>query len=211
MTEAAALLDDKAALLARIQDLENRLEECEDTLGAIRRGEVDALVVNDRPGEQHVYTLESADRPYQVLIEQMQEGAVTLDADGTVLYCNRRLADMLNIAQERIIGQALQQFLSPDDGAEFSALLQAARRGGVRSEVTLRTTDGREVPVNVSLSLLDDHETTLLCGILTDLTAQKFHLQALADANARLRRRSWNASGPRAPCARRRRWRPSAS
>jgi PAS domain S-box-containing protein len=186
MTEAAAPLDDKAALLARIQDLENRLEECEDTLGAIRRGEVDALVVNDRPGEQHVYTLESADRPYQVLIEQMQEGAVTLDADGTVLYCNRRLADMLNIAQERIIGQALQQFLSPDDGAEFSALLQAARRGGVRSEVTLRTTDGREVPVNVSLSLLDDHETTLLCGILTDLTAQKFHLQALADANARL-------------------------
>jgi PAS domain S-box-containing protein len=186
MTEAAAPLDDKAALLARIQDLENRLEECEDTLGAIRRGEVDALVVNDRPGEQHVYTLESADRPYQVLIEQMQEGAVTLDADGTVLYCNRRLADMLNIAQERIIGQALQHFLSLDDGAEFSVLLQAARRGGVRSEVTLRTTDGRDVPVNVSLSLLDDHETTLLCGILTDLTAQKFHLQALADANARL-------------------------
>jgi PAS domain-containing protein len=131
-------------LLDRIRELERQLEECNDTLEAIRGGEIDAVVVTDRPGEHRVYTLESADRPYQVLIEQMQEGAVTLDADGTVLYCNRRLADMLNIAQERIIGQALQQFLSPDDGAEFSALLQAARRGGVRSEVTLRTrTDAR--------------------------------------------------------------------
>jgi circadian clock protein KaiB len=34
------------------------------------------------PGQQ-VYTLENADRPYRVLIEQMQEGAVTLTEDGT--------------------------------------------------------------------------------------------------------------------------------
>ena len=37
------------------------------------------------------------------MIEQIQEGAVTLAADGTVLYCNRRLASMLGLPQERVI------------------------------------------------------------------------------------------------------------
>ncbi|MFC7553763.1 PAS domain-containing protein [Pseudoroseomonas wenyumeiae] len=88
----------------RARELEARLQESEETLDAIRRGDIDALVVSG--AQQHrVYTLESADRPYRVLIEQMQEAAVTLAPDGTVLYCNRRLAEMLGTAQERIVGR----------------------------------------------------------------------------------------------------------
>ena len=72
----------------------------EETLDAIRRGEIDAVVVADERGEQHVYTLENADRPYRVLIEQMQEAALTLNAGGIITYCNRRLATMLGMAYE---------------------------------------------------------------------------------------------------------------
>jgi PAS domain S-box-containing protein len=176
----------QAHLLDRIRELEARLEECEDTLGAIRRGEIDAIVVEDPPGTQKVYTLESADRPYRLLIEQIQEGAVTLDGDGAVVYCNRRLAEMLHVAHEHLIGRPLQPFLFPDDGAAFRNLLTEARRYGVRRELTLRTADGRPVPAHVTLSVLDDSGTDLLCGVLTDLTAQKIHLQELAEANARL-------------------------
>ena len=74
---------DKATLIERILELEGRLQESEDTLDAIRRGEVDALVVGGPVEEHRVYTLQSADRPYRVLIEQIQEGAVTLGTDGT--------------------------------------------------------------------------------------------------------------------------------
>ncbi len=70
-----------------IAELEARLREAEETLDAIRNGDVDAVVVGGPSGQQ-VYTLENADRPYRVLIEQMQEGAVTLSEDGTILYCN---------------------------------------------------------------------------------------------------------------------------
>src|SRR5271166_1379150 len=178
--------DEKVALLERIRELENRLEEYEETLGAIRRGEIDAVVVNDRPGESRIYTLETADRPYRVLIEQMQEGAVTLEADGIVIYCNRRLAQMLGIAQERVVGHRLQHFLLPEDVAGFETLLSEARHAGTRSKLSLRSADGNNVPVHVSLSVLHDNDTTLLCGVLTDLTAQMSHMQALADANARL-------------------------
>ena len=78
----------QADLQARIRELEARLEESEDTLEAIRRGDFDAVVVQVPGGARQVYTLESADRPYRVLIEQIQEGALTLSEDGKVLYCN---------------------------------------------------------------------------------------------------------------------------
>jgi PAS domain S-box-containing protein len=172
--------------LERVRELEARLEECEETLGAIRRGEIDAIVVENPPGCQKIYTLESADRPYRLLIEQIQEGAVTLDAEGTVVYCNRRLAEMLHIRHEHLIGHPLQPFLFPDDSTAFASLLSESRRYGVRRELTLRGADGRTIPAHVTLSVLDDTETPLLCGVLTDLTAQKVHLQELAEANARL-------------------------
>jgi PAS domain S-box-containing protein len=178
--------DDTASLRARIRDLENQVKEREETLEAIRHGDIDAIVVHDRFGEPRVYTLETADRPYQMLIEQMQEGAVTLAADGTIIYSNRRLPAMLNVPEQRIIGQTLQRFLSPDDVAGFTRLLREAPQVGVRHELALRTADGKDVPVHVSLSRLPGHDPTLLCGVLTDLTTQKLHLQELAKANAQL-------------------------
>jgi len=183
---AEPLPADVAALHYRIRQLEHQIEEYEDTLGAIRRGEIDAVVVSDSAGENRIYTLESADRPYRVLVEQMQEGAVTLREDGTVLYCNRRLAGMLGIAHERIVGQTLQQFLLPDHIADFDKLLNEAKRAAARSELTFLAASGAEIPVYVSLSVLHDDDLTLMCGVLTDLTEQKTHLAEVADANARL-------------------------
>ena len=62
------------ALEARNRALEAELEEATATLDAIRNGEVDAVVVGG-PAGQMVYTLENADRPYRVIVEQMREGA----------------------------------------------------------------------------------------------------------------------------------------
>ena len=45
-------------------DLRRRLEEAEETLAAIRRGEVDAFLVEEPDGEK-VYTLQTAERPYR--------------------------------------------------------------------------------------------------------------------------------------------------
>lgn len=178
---------DRAGLIERIQALEARLQESEDTLDAIRRGEVDALVVGGTAQEHRVFTLESADRPYRVLIEQMQEGAVTLGSDGTVLYCNTRLAEMLRVPQERIIGHPLRPLILQEDCIAFDRLLDEARSGVARRELTLRTAEGVPVPVYMSLSLLHSEDSaTLLCGVLTDLTEQKLRLRELSDVNERL-------------------------
>ena len=178
--------EDASVWRRRARELEARLQESEDTLDAIRRGAIDALVVSG--AQQHrVYTLESADRPYRVLIEQMQEAAVTLGQDGTVLYCNRRLAEMLGVAQERVVGRPLQPFLQEEDQDTFTHLLASGGRG----EIGLRSALGREVPAYISLGLLSlEGESPMLCGVLTDLTVQKNHLHELSVANAQLRAES---------------------
>ncbi|HYH47436.1 MAG TPA: PAS domain-containing protein [Thermoanaerobaculia bacterium] len=103
---------ERDTLLREMAALRAHLEEAEETLRAIREGEVDALVVSERRGEQ-VYTLESADRPYRIMIEEMGQGAVTLTADGTILYCNRRFAAMLQAPLESLLGSAIQDWLAP--------------------------------------------------------------------------------------------------
>lgn len=171
----------------RIRELEARLQESEETLEAIRRGDFDAVVVQNSAGERQVYTLENADRPYRALIEQIQEGALTLSADGVILYCNHRLAAMLDEPQERLIGQSLARFVRLDDREALAGLLAGARDAAVRGEIELCLDGTRGLPVNLSLSELQrDEATPLLCGVLTDLSEQKQHLREVSDANARL-------------------------
>lgn len=178
---------DETNLLARIRDLQERLRVSEETLDAIRRGEVDALVVGSQSHEHKVYTLEGADRPYRLLIEQIGEGAVTLSAEGTVLYGNRRLAHLLGMPTERVIGHPLRVFVKPVDVTAFDLLLQEAGTAGSRGEVQLLAADGTDVPVQLSLSPMEDEGgSILLCGVVTDLTDQVLHVRELETVNARL-------------------------
>src|SRR5215469_10982376 len=74
--------------------LRRNLSEAQETLEAIRSGDVDAVVVNGPQGNQ-IYSLTGADQPYRVFVERMQEGAVTISHRGIILYANRRFADMV--------------------------------------------------------------------------------------------------------------------
>src|ERR1044072_1246075 len=79
-----------------ISELRRRLEEAEETLRAIRSGEVDALVIDDPQGEV-IYTLTSADYPYRLMIDEMNQGAVSVSPDSIILYSNRNFAGMLGL------------------------------------------------------------------------------------------------------------------
>src|SRR4029450_8090987 len=94
----------------RIKKLQSELEEAQETLRAIRQGEVDALVVGGPHGAQ-LFTLKTAEQPYRMLVEQMQEGAVTLTTAGDVLYCNRRFAELLGTGTESIVGGPIARFV----------------------------------------------------------------------------------------------------
>src|SRR5689334_11139856 len=98
-------------LLEENEILRKRLEEPEATVEALRTGEVDAVVVCGPSGEE-VYTLEGADRPYRLLIEAMLQGAATVNRQGTIVYCNRYFAEMLQRPPEKVVGASLGSLMA---------------------------------------------------------------------------------------------------
>src|SRR6187551_1769073 len=98
-----------SALLEELETLKIKLEEANDTIEAIRTGQVDALIVDDGSGHQ-IYTLTSADQGYRTLIENMGEGAVTMNRVGLILYCNSTFAEMLGLSLSSVIGSAFEIF-----------------------------------------------------------------------------------------------------
>src|SRR5439155_24890913 len=89
---------------AGVRELRDRLKTAEETLRAIRAGEVDAIVVARARGE-HVITLAGAELAYRILFDQMNEGAVTLTRDGTIGCCNRRIGEIGRPLPTRVIGE----------------------------------------------------------------------------------------------------------
>lgn len=169
------------------ENLEERLREAEETLDAIRRGEVDAVVVHHPEGER-VYTLESADRPYRVLVEHMQEGAVTLTGEGVVLYCNRRFAALLGLTRESMIGRSVVPYLERADALVMAELLSPDADAGRAAEVTLHRTDGHAIPVTLSAVDLpfEPGMPRVICIIATDLTHARQRSHELAATNEQL-------------------------
>jgi len=148
-----------------------RLEELEETLRAIRSGEVDALVV-ETAGEDRVFTLTSADQTYRLMVEQMQAGAATLSHDGVVLYGNPFLAALLGLPVESILGAPLSDFLDEQGAVSMSRLLRAAENGVSRGEASFRR-GGISVPTQVSLTPLSLEGAPVYCMIVTDLTERR--------------------------------------
>ena len=120
-------LHSRKELETQVADLQSQLAETQELLNAICSGAVDALVVPGPTGTQ-IYSLKGAEQPYRVLIEEMSEGAATLASDGTVLYCNRRLADLVGAPLESVIGSAFEY------NREVDRLLWVRQTYGTSSE-----------------------------------------------------------------------------
>jgi len=178
----------RAQLLAELEDLRTRLDQAGETLRAIRMGEVDTLVVAGPRGDQ-VFTLRGAEQPYRALIDQMNEGAVSLSGEGTILYCNRRLAEMLKAPLERVIGSDFGSYIEPAERETYATLLQGARRGRTAGEVRARAADGTSLPLRLSFNSLPEDSVAAFGVVATDLSDLKATDERLREARNELEAR----------------------
>ncbi len=171
--------------LSPLQGLQDRLSEAEATLEAIRTGEVDAVVVSG-PGGERTLAIEGATHPYYVLLDAMSDGAALLDPAGTILFGNRRLAEIVRSPLGRLSGGRLQQFIAPAERPGFEGLLRAcAERSGAGEFALARGGDAPATPVQVALSTVPlgaypagprgeaRHGATVVMAIITDLTERR--------------------------------------
>ncbi len=172
-----ALLDENSALQAEIKSLKARLEEAEELSRAISEGDLDALVIPSSKGEL-IFTLDSADQTYRVLVETMSEGTATLACDGTILYCNRHFAELLKAPLQTVIGTSIYQFVVLENEPDFRELLK--QQSG-REEIYLINKEGSSIPVYLSVSSLKaEGSPNAWCLVATDLTEQKKNEEMLA-------------------------------
>ncbi len=121
------MIKTKEQLTIENDELRSRLAEIEDALAAIRNGEVDAIMVSGRQGEQ-VYSVSSAETPYRTFIEEMSEGAVTLTREGTILYCNKRFAEIVRHPYKKVMGSSIKRFITPNDTSKLDSFLAQLTR-----------------------------------------------------------------------------------
>ncbi len=111
----------KEQLITENKELQSSLTEVEEALIAIRNGEVDAIVISGKKGEQ-VYSISSAETPYRTFVEEMNEGAVTLSKEAIIIYCNLRFAELAGEPIERVIGSSFKRFITSNDKSKFEKL-----------------------------------------------------------------------------------------
>ena len=175
-------------LEAELEATRLRLQEAEETLRAITNNELDAFVINGPEGPQ-VFTLQGAERPYRTLMETMAEGALTVAKDGTVLYCNSRLAELIKKPLHEIIGASFHDFVIQRNRQSFQTMLYVCEEKGCRDEFFLKTVDGGTVPVSLSARLLLLNDVECFCIVATDLTDQMRAQEALEVARDHLEER----------------------
>jgi PAS domain S-box-containing protein len=156
-------------LLRQNEELQNRLTEAEDTLRAIREGEVDAVIVSGTKGEQ-VFSLVGSDSIYRLIVETMKEAAFTVTFDGRILFCNAQFGQFVKRPLEQIVGHSLQEFAAPHHRAEAVALLATAQRRPIKQRLVFQTNDGTAVPAHVSANVINQLDGLSICVVASDLT-----------------------------------------
>src|SRR5436190_3613154 len=172
-------------LLEELEDLKFQLKEANETLHAIRTGQIDALVVETEDGPQ-LYTLKSADHTYRVFIEKMKEGAVTLNRKGIILYSNSQFADMIDVPLAKVIGLPIIDFIPDQYKGKFKKMTEQGWESDSKGEIFLKSNSGKSIPFLLSFTSLELDEGTALSIILTDLTLQKENEKQLELKNQQL-------------------------
>ena len=162
----------------QVAELTARLREAEEALAAIREGDVDAIIVSGKRGTQ-VFSLAGADSVYRLIVESMQEAALTATPEGRILFCNLQFSAMLKLPLDTLLGRKLADLVAKEDQPILSLLLHAAESKPARGRLRFHGPTGT-IPTRASASFLPQQEVPTICIVaadLSDLEASDAHLR----------------------------------
>jgi len=158
-------------LLSRVRELETRIEESEHLIEAIKAGEVDAFAIINKD-KSEIFTLESGDYAYRMLIEELAGGAVNVTEEGLIVYTNPYFFNLLGTTYDEVIGTSIFDLVHPDSKNEFQQLLQNSIESKQSKGEIKFISKKSSIPAYVLLTSLQPKLSTV--GIIvTDLTSKK--------------------------------------
>ena len=148
--------------------LQAQLTALQGVIEGIRRGGVDAVLVGE-PGDEHIYPLAGSQGPFRVIVEHMNQGALTVSPRQVILFANRRFGEMVGLPSSAIVGKPISTFLDASSRAAVAELLVGAAGNNTTATVHLVGADGAR-PVSLTASCADVDGLLVRCVIATDET-----------------------------------------
>ncbi|RYD17928.1 MAG: PAS domain S-box protein, partial [Verrucomicrobiaceae bacterium] len=186
--------EDMDALMLENTELRARLEEAEDTLRAIRLGEVDALVSEGPEGPQ-VFILQSSDaesnRFRSDILGKVSDAVIAVDEERRLIYMNAAAERQYGVTASQVLGQPASSMIdsrwfAPQDQDEYQTTL--TETGVWRGRNIHIKLDGTVVHVESTVSRLfgPDGTPTGRLAVIRDITGHKEAEEALRENQARL-------------------------
>ncbi len=169
------------SLLEENNELRARLEEAEETLRAIRSGEVEALVVEGPAGPQ-IFTLMGVDAESNQfrgeILGQISDAVVAIDTDQRVIYINPAAERQYGITASETLGLHRNElwtpeWISPED--EAAAALSLRENGRWRGENIHVKRTGEKIHVESAVIRMHDAKgaDVGLIATIRDITERK--------------------------------------
>jgi PAS domain S-box-containing protein len=129
---------------------------------------------------------------YRALLEAIGDGAALMTRDGVVCYHNPRFAELtLGSRALDLRGRTLRDLVPDDVALSIDGMIERAQRGPARLEVSLVSSTGGTLTVELTATTPSLPDLELLCVVATDLSEQRaqaeLHRAALDGMEARER------------------------
>jgi PAS domain S-box-containing protein len=161
----------------------------------------EALTTASNLLQQASEAVDRRDARIGAILESAMDAIITVDEDQRVIHYNRAAAGMFGWPREEAIGRPLSQFIPERLRRAHAAHLEEFGRGNVpqrlmgqRSTILGLKRDGREFPIEASISKVVEGDHKLFTVVLRDISERVKAQQALERSNEELRQFAFVAS-----------------
>lgn len=175
------------ALRAEVKDLRSKLTEAQENLDAVHSVMADAGLVSRSQSDQRTCTLSNVDEPYKLMVHAISEGAISYLTDGTILFSNLRMAELLGLPLDQFIGAKIQSFVATSERLGFVARLVQCGLVAQHWRCTLQAANRDKLVVQFSTLPFILNTRQAIVAVITDLSDLSVTAQTLYESEEKFR------------------------
>ncbi len=125
--------------------------------------------------------LRTASARTQMILDNMSDGVITLDAEGRIGSLNRAASAIFGYAPEEVVGRGVSVLMADSvavaSGGRGEAILNAG--SSAPRELQGRRQDGTLFPMSLSLSRSEQDDAVAFIGVVRDITQQRADMEEI--------------------------------